>query len=987
MDHAQTIAMATDLLADGRAEDVAQMIDPLLAPAETPTTSTGQLLLRGLRARIEIAHRDRPDRADEALPPLSAVDDLCTCVQAEVALWRGWVRARRSSHPTDATQALHLLERAEGLFESVHDPRGRCWARLGRAQAFFRRREYALMRRALHDAEPLVEQLDDRQAARWLHDLSVPALRADGRFGAAEQHLHALRRLGPDPNDRRLRGRAAAHEAALRHDLGRAPAEIVSTAETAEALLRQADTGSHDALQAAYRAHVGALLRQGHWAAADSVLDEAEAAVRDAPADRAPFQILRARMALRRDDGPAAERLLNDLVEQAAALPQGVHWAPLALLRGEVRAHQNRLEDAATWLQRAHRSALESGHRGLQLRSLLTRARTAAARGSRDNAQSHLDAAGAYDDYLGVLPAAVRRFSTEGMLAQVGDRPQAAIEAYRHALAAATMIGDRHRAASLRLALAQLEADDRAHALAAAARSTFEDLGSTDEATVAAAIADEASSSTDEASALPYPPDALSDAALGDTLTGAARSVPLVAHVWLQAATTRVPDRWAAVYRLSADGPPALLHEHGRRPEGIEPPSSADPDADAGPVRWQSLHSARPTLCLGVEEAPADDRDSASAPLRRWAPQVRAALERARLHQQRDHADRPVRPLQSVPVDGFVAESEAMRDVLRRMRHLQTSHGPILITGERGAGKRLLGRALHATSERADGPLRHVACATMQREPLGERLFGRVDPEGTLTPGAAHEADGGTLLIEDVDALPAAAQDALLHLLETGEVVPCEATEGTPVDVRVLATMDGQLGAEVEAGRFRPALRDRLSALSVRVPPLRERRADIPLLVRHFLDTLRPESMKDTAEAPVTQPAMEALLRYDWPGNVRQLRNELERVLVLVENEPAQTIDRTLLLDQIVEGAQQSASPPSVDAPDAILHSDQTLSDVLSQTEATIIRRVLRACDGQITASAEVLGLSRQGLYKKMKRLGIDASDPQPVAPSAPTPS
>jgi DNA-binding NtrC family response regulator len=275
----------------------------------------------------------------------------------------------------------------------------------------------------------------------------------------------------------------------------------------------------------------------------------------------------------------------------------------------------------------------------------------------------------------------------------------------------------------------------------------------------------------------------------------------------------------------------------------------------------------------------------------------------------------------------------------------------------------------------------------MQREPLGERLFGRVDPEGTLTPGAAHEADGGTLLIEDVDALPAAAQDALLHLLETGEVVPCEATEGTPVDVRVLATMDGQLGAEVEAGRFRPALRDCLSALSVRVPPLRERRADIPLLVRHFLDTLRPESMKDTAEAPVTQPAMEALLRYDWPGNVRQLRNELERVLVLVENEPAQTIDRTLLLDQIVEGAQQSASPPSVDAPDAILHSDQTLSDVLSQTEATIIRRVLRACDGQITASAEVLGLSRQGLYKKMKRLGIDASDPQPAAASAPTPS
>ncbi|MFB6247778.1 MAG: sigma 54-interacting transcriptional regulator [Salinibacter sp.] len=987
MDHAQTIAMAADLLADGRAEDVAEMIDPLLAPVEAPATSTGQLLLRGLRARIEIAHRDRPDRADELLPSLSAVEELCTCVQAEVALWRGWICVRRSSHPTDATQALHLLGRAEGLFESVHDPRGRCWARLGRAQAFFHLREFALMRRGLRDVEALVDRLDDRQAERWFHDLSVPALRAEGRFEAAEQHLHALRALARDQNDRRLRGHAAAHEAALRYDRGQSPAEIVSAAETAEALLRRVDTGSYDSLRTAYRAHVGALLRQGRWATADAVLDEAEAAVRDAPADQAPFRILRARAALRRDDVAAAERLLNDLLEQAPALPHGVHGAPLALLRGEVQAQQNRLEAASTWLRRAHRAACESGHRGLQLRSLLTLARTAAARGDRDAAQSHLDATGAYDDYLGVLPAAVRRFAADGAIAQIDDRPQAALEAYRHALAGATMIGDRYRTASLRLALAQLEGDERAHALAAAAQSTFDELGSTDQATVAAALADEASHDEGGTSALPYPPDALSDAGLGDTLAAAARSVPLVAYVWLQAAAARIPDdRWAAVYRLSGDGIASLLHEHGRRPEGVEPPSDAVSEAGPGPVHWYPLHATRPTLCLGVEAAPTDDQDRSTPPrLRRWPPRVRLALERARLHEQRAHPDGSVRPLQSVPGDEFVAESEAMQDVLRRVGRLQTSRAPLLLTGERGAGKRLLGRVLHATSERADGPLRHVACATMQREPLGERLFGHVDAEGTLTPGAAHEADGGTLLIEDVDALPPAAQDALLHLLETGEVVPCEATRGTPVDVRVLATTDEQLEAEADAGRFRAALCDRLSALSVRMPPLRERRADIPLLVRHFLDTLRSSSMKDTAEAPVTQPAMEALLRYDWPGNVRQLRNELERVLVHVENEPAQTIDRTVLLDQIVEGAQSSESPASVDAPDAILHSDQTLSDVLAQTEATVIRRVLRACDGQITASAEVLGLSRQGLYKKMKRLGIDASDPQPDP--APIPS
>ena len=976
MDHAQTIAMATDLLADGRAEDVVQMLDPLLEPVDAPAASTGQLLLRGLRAQIEIVHRDRPGRAVELLPPLSAVEDLCACVRAEVDLWHGWARARRSGRPRAAVRALDLLDRAEDLFSSIHDPRGRCWARLGRAQAYHRLDEYALMRRALEAAAPLVVRIDDRQAERWLHDLSVPALRSDGRYEDAEAHLQALRQMGRDWNDRRIRGRTAAHDAALRFDLGGAPADVVETAQTAEALLRQVDGASCDALRAAYRAHVGALLRRGDWADASAVLDEAESAVRDAPADRAPFWILRARIALRRDDESRAEHHLGRLLEHVEALPQGVHWAPLALLRGEILARQNRLDDAYEWMTRAHRVARESGHRGRQLRTLLTLARTAAARSDLEAARSHLEAADAYDDYYSVLPFAVRRFSAEGTIAQTADRPADAIEAYRHALSAASLTGDRYRTASLQLALAQLESENRAHALASAARSTFESLDAPDEATVASALADGATASGDETSARPHPPSALSGAALGATLSRASLSVPLVAATWLDAAAALLPDRWLGVYRLSADGIASPLHERGRRPEGVQPPPGpSSPDAD-GPVEWLSV-GRPPSLCLGVEVRAADDPAWADArgSLERWRPLVQLAWERALLHQRSAPTAEPA--LESIPVEGFVAESEAMQGVRAQMTRLRTSHGPVLVTGESGAGKRLLCRALHATSLRADGPLRHVACATMQREPITERLFGVVD-DGTLQPGAVHEAEGGTLLIEDVDALPAPAQDALLHLLETGEVVPVDGTEAVPVDVRLLATTDEALDDEVRQGRFRPALHERLSALSVRMPPLRERRADIPLLVRYFLDALRPEPLKDAAEAPVTQPAMEALLRYDWPGNVRQLRNELERALVHVENEPVQTIDRTVLLDQIVEKARSGDAAPSVDAAEEILRPDQTLNDVLSQTEAAVIRRVLRACDGQITASAEVLGLSRQGLYKKMKRLGIDASDVQP---------
>jgi DNA-binding NtrC family response regulator len=131
---------------------------------------------------------------------------------------------------------------------------------------------------------------------------------------------------------------------------------------------------------------------------------------------------------------------------------------------------------------------------------------------------------------------------------------------------------------------------------------------------------------------------------------------------------------------------------------------------------------------------------------------------------------------------------------------------------------------------------------------------------------------------------------------------------------------------------------------------------------------------------------MEALLRYNWPGNVRQLRNEIERALVHVQSEPAPTIDLDILSNTIVEGARKSRSPQMPqDEPDAILEPDQTLSDVLSRTEKAVIERVLRACDGQVTASADVLGLTRQGLYKKMKRLDIDASTFQ--SSSEPTPT
>ena len=986
MDHAQTIAMARDLLADGRAKDVVQMVDPLLEPVDAPAASTGQLLLHTLRAQVDVVHRGRPEKGLRRLPPLEDVDDLCTCVRAEVGLWRGWGRARLARTPHGVTRALHRLRNADGLFDSVHDPRGRCWALLGQAQASFHLDEYALMRRALADAEALNDQLDDILAKRWGHELHIPALRVGGRYDDAQRHLHALRPLERTWSGTRIRGHVAAYEAALRFDLGRSPTDVVEAAETAETLLRQDDTRAHDPLFAAYRAHVGALMRLGRHEEAASVLDEAQTAVQDVPRTQAELTTLRARLALRRDDVDGAQALLDRLLDDASRLPHGLHRSPLALLHGEVCVQQNDLEAAYTWMDRACRNARETGHRGRQLRALLLMARTAAARSDLETARAHLSAADDYDDYVSVLPFAVRRFDAEGTVAQAAGELAEATNAYRHALAAATMIGDRYRAASLQLALAQTERDDRAYALASAARSTFEAMGATDEAQIAAALADGAGEGETNAPPLPYPSP---DDTLADILTRASLSVPLVANAWLQAAAACLDadNRWVGVYRLTTDGIASLLNEHGPRPPGLQPPSAPDGRTANGPVEWISLRASRPTLTLGVDVSPdaEADGDVVRRALRAQRPLLRLALERALLLQDRASSRRP-EPV-SIPVEGFVAESDAMRAVVRDLRAAHPSAQPMLITGEGGAGKRLLGRAVHATGARAEGPLQHVACETMQRDPLSERLFGRVETDGSLTPGAAHEADGGTLLIEDVDALPTGAQETLLRLLGTGEVRPAKGTSPTPVDVRVVATTDADLDQKVRNDHFRPALRERLTGRSLHMPPLRDRRADIPLLVHHFLDALRSDQMQAaTAGAVITQPAMEALLRYDWPGNVRQLRNEVERALVYVENEPAQTIDHNVLSDRIVEPAQ-SQSPASVDASDAILHPDRSLNDVLSKTETAAIERVLQACEGQVTASAEVLGLSRQGLYKKMKRLGIDASDfppdPEPAAASS----
>jgi hydrogenase-4 transcriptional activator len=315
---------------------------------------------------------------------------------------------------------------------------------------------------------------------------------------------------------------------------------------------------------------------------------------------------------------------------------------------------------------------------------------------------------------------------------------------------------------------------------------------------------------------------------------------------------------------------------------------------------------------------------------------------------------------------GFVCVSPAMTRVVEQIQRLQGNDLTVLITGESGTGKDLVARAIHAGSPHSSAMFLPYNCTTTTRELADSQLFGH--RRGSFTgavadqPGVIRSAAGGTLFLDEIGDLPLDVQPKLLRFLEQGEVLPVGETRPTRVDVRVVAATNADLEQRVAEGKFREDLFYRLTVIRIHVPTLRERREEIPHLSTLFLREASERLGKP--DVRLSAETLDLFDTYAWPGNVRQLRNEVQRAVALAPAGGLVTPEHL--------SPQLAGMVGEPDAPAARSRRRQSLSTAVERLERDMIQGALERSGGNISATARVLGLTRRGLYLKLRRLGIE---------------
>jgi transcriptional regulator with PAS, ATPase and Fis domain len=311
-------------------------------------------------------------------------------------------------------------------------------------------------------------------------------------------------------------------------------------------------------------------------------------------------------------------------------------------------------------------------------------------------------------------------------------------------------------------------------------------------------------------------------------------------------------------------------------------------------------------------------------------------------------------------LDGMIGTSANIQDVLRMISRLKDTRTPVLISGESGTGKELAARAIHFRGSMAKTPFVAVDCGSLVPTLMESELFGY--EKGAFTgatktkAGLFQAANGGAIFLDEIGELPLEMQAKLLRVLQEKEVRPVGSNQNVSVDVRVIAATNRDLEAAYRAGTFRKDLYFRLNVVTVHLPPLRERRSDIPVLVHHFL-----ERYAQGAHIQVTAAAMNSLLHYDWPGNIRELENCIARGVTLGDRKTIDLVDLPPAIRSEQSDSIVSASPDST----------SLSTTALSEMERMTILRVFEQANGDKALAGKMLGISRATLYRKLKRYNL----------------
>ena len=405
------------------------------------------------------------------------------------------------------------------------------------------------------------------------------------------------------------------------------------------------------------------------------------------------------------------------------------------------------------------------------------------------------------------------------------------------------------------------------------------------------------------------------------------------------------------------------------------------PGVGVDPLTPVIVLSAQNTLDTAVRATGIGSYDYLPKPfdLDELTASVRAALQR--------------RTLPSAGIDpasedshGLVGRAPAMQAVYRTIARLATNDLAVLILGESGTGKEVVARAIHATGLRRSGPFVAINMAAIPRELIEAELFGH--EKGAFTgatnrsAGRFEQAAGGTLFLDEIGDMPLEAQTRLLRVLQSNEYSTVGGSQALKADVRVVAATHRDMRTLVADGRFREDLFYRLNVIPVTLPPLRDRRSDIPALVRHFIDAGRHSGLPDRQFAPA---AMQLLERHDWPGNVRELGNVVQRLAVLSRDAVVAPRDVEAVLHENGEGASLAAPADliarAIDdwAREELARGDSD-GEIHARLEAIVetalLRRTLREVRGNQLDAARRLGINRNTLRKRLGQLEIDPSQP-----------